>query len=252
LTDGQKQDYEIAFTHLTNNQNISAYNQFINLAQAQKKSNKIRAAILYLLAAECKTRQGKDNSNEILEAGKLFLEYGKKENSYNSKGGYLCASRCFLKAGQYDEAKKLFNKAKEIPIPQIQITRPVVIIEDSEAMVLKIKSYLEKLGYKNPQSFQTGTDGIKGCKKLISESKNPIVLLDMGLPDIDGDVVASKLLAERTDLQIVLITADEKTSKRAHKAISNGVTAFIQKPFTIEELKSALDLAEKDFVISQQ
>jgi len=76
--------------------------------------------------------------------------------------------------------------------------------------------------------------------------KNPIVLLDMGLPDMDGDVVASKLLEEKLDLQIILITADEKTTKRVYKTISSGVVAFIQKPFTIDDMKKALEIAESE------
>jgi len=109
---------------------------------------------------------------------------------------------------------------------------------------------LEKLGYKDYHHYQTGKEGIVGCKKLIADSKSPIVLLDMGLPDIDGDVVASKLLVEKLDLQIILITADEKTTERVTKTISSGVSAFIQKPFTIDEIKKAMDIAEKEYSMS--
>ena len=112
----KKQDYNLAFTHLKNNQNISAHNLFINLAEFQKKSDSIKAAILYLLAGECKTKQGKENNDELLEAGKLFLDFGKKDNSFKAKGAYLCASKCFLKVGEYDDAKKAFDHSKEFHI----------------------------------------------------------------------------------------------------------------------------------------
>jgi len=52
-------------------------------------------------------------------------------------------------------------------------------------------------------------------------------------------------------LQIILITADEKTSKRVSETISSGVAAFIQKPFTINDLKNALAVAEKECSLSQ-
>ena len=95
-------------------------------------------------------------------------------------------------------------------------------------------------------SFETGKEAIKQSQKLFKSSKNPIFLLDMGLPDIDGDVVASTILEEKPDSQIILITADEKTSKRVNKTISSGVTAFIQKPFTINDLKDAMNTAESE------
>ena len=250
MADLKKQDYNLAFTHLKNDQNISAHNLFINLAEFQKKSDSIKAAILYLLAGECKTKQGKENNSEMLEAGKLFLDFGKKDNSFKAKGAYLCASKCFLKVGEYDDAKKAFDQSKEFHISNIEILRPIVIIEDSEAVVLKLQNYLDNLGYKDYISFQTGKDGISSCKKLIQDSKNPIVLLDMGLPDMQGDTVASQLLEEKLDLQIILITADEKTSKRVSETISSGVAAFIQKPFTINDLKNALAVAEQEYSLS--
>jgi CheY-like chemotaxis protein len=251
MAEPKKQDYDLAFTHLKNDQNISAHNLFINLAEFQKKSDSIKAAILYLLAGECKTKQGKENNSEMLEAGKLFLDFGKKDNSFKAKGAYLCASKCFLKVGKYDDAKKAFDQSKEFHISNIEILRPIIIIEDSKAIVLKLQNYLDNLGYKDHISFQTGKEGISSCKKLIQDSKNPIVLLDMGLPDIPGDTVASQLLEEKLDLQIILITADEKTSKRVSETISSGVAAFIQKPFTINDLKNALAVAEKEYSLSQ-
>ncbi len=247
----KKQDYDLAFTHLRNNQNISAYNLFTNLAETKKKSDAIKSALLYVLAGECRSRQGKDNEDEILEAGKLFLNFAKKDKSYQAKGAYLCASKCFLKAGKYDDAKNAFSKSKEITSTYVSVQRPVVIIDDSKAILIKLKNYLQKLGYDDSESYETGKAGLAGCQNLIKQSKHPIVLLDMSLPDMDGDKVAEKLLAEKLDLPIIIITADEKSTKRVNKTISSGVIAFIQKPFTINELKKAIDLAESEYSLSQ-
>src|SRR3989304_3795047 len=71
----KKLDYDLAFTHLQNNQNITAYNLFLNLAENQKKIDTLKSAVLFILAGECKHRQNKDNANEILEAGKSFLNF---------------------------------------------------------------------------------------------------------------------------------------------------------------------------------
>jgi len=116
---------------------------------------------------------------------------------------------------------------------------------------MKLKNYVEKLGYSEVYVFENGKDGIKGCKKIFSENKEPVILLDMGLPDLEGDVVATKLLKEKINLQIVVITADEKTTKRVNKTISTGVSAFIQKPFTLDELKKAIDVAEAEYSLLQ-
>jgi len=133
----------------------------------------------------------------------------------------------------------------------IQVTRPIVIIDDSKAIAMKLQNYVEKLGYSEIHVFENGKDGVKGCKKLFSENKEPIVLLDMGLPDLAGDVVATTLLNDKVNLQIIVITADEKTTKRVNKTISSGVSAFIQKPFTLDELKKAIDVAESEYSLLQ-
>ena len=86
---------EIALTHLKNKQFLSAHNLFLNQAESTKKADPVKSALLYVLAAECKTRHGKDSDTEINEAGNLFLEYSKKD-SKNIKGALLCASKCFL------------------------------------------------------------------------------------------------------------------------------------------------------------
>lgn len=246
----KKPDFDLALTHLRNNQNMAAFNLLTEIANSLKKSDPVKAALSLILASECKTRQDKSSSDESMEAGKLFLAYAKKEKDYSAKSAFLCAAKCFLRAGQYDGAKDAFDKSKEFTITHTEETRPIIIVDDSKSIILKIQGYLNNLGYSNVHSFYTGNDGLAGCKKMLKS--NPIILLDMGLPDTNGDVVASKILDEKPDAQIILVTADEKTTKRVKDTISSGVLAFIQKPFTIKELKDALATAESEYAISKK
>ena len=246
-----KTSCEVALTHLKNKQFITAHNLFLDQAQSLKKSELLKSALLYMLAGECRSRQGKDSENEIKEASDLFLKYSKDKNSKNVKGALLCASKCLLSLGEFDKAKDAYQKAKTMIQTSVSITRPIVIIDDSKAIAMKLKTYAEKLGYSDVHVFENGKDGVKGCKKILSENKEPVVLLDMGLPDLEGDVVATKLLKEKVSLQIIVITADEKTTARVNKTISTGVSAFIQKPFTLDELKKAIDIAESEYSLLQ-
>ncbi|MDC8438140.1 MAG: response regulator [Candidatus Nitrosotenuis sp.] len=247
----KKPDFDLALTHLRNNQNMSAYNLLMSIAESIKKSDPIKAAISYVLASECKTRQNKDSAIESTEAGNLFSGYAKKEKDYAAKAAYLCAAKCFLRAGRYDEAKNAFEKSKNYEITDVVLEeRPIIVVDDSKAIILKLENHLENLGYKNIHVFSKGNDALKEAKKLLKS--NPIILLDMGLPDINGDVIASKILEEKPDTQIILITADEKTTKRFKDTISSGALAFIQKPFTINELKEALQTAESEYSFSKK
>jgi len=246
-----KTNCEVALTHLKNNQFITAHNLLLNQAESVKKTDYLKSALLYMLASECKTRQGKESKDEITQAANLFLTYSKSKNSKNIQGALFCASKCFLSLGEFDKAKTSYQKAKTFFSSTVESSRPIVIIDDSKAIAMKLQMYIEKLGYSEIFVYENGKTGLKGCQKLFSENKHPIVFLDMGLPDFDGDVVSAKLLNEKNDLQIIVITADEKNTKRVNKTISSGVIAYIQKPFTLDEIKKAVEIAESEYSLLQ-
>ncbi len=212
----------------------------MSLAQKEMKNPNSKACLYLILASQCKTKQGKDGKDELLEAAKLYLKIAKKGSS-NPSYAYQCAARCFLKAGQYDQAMKAFEEAKKHVRNIVEEKRPLVVVDDSPAITLRLKSYLQQLGYDDIQTATDGKGALKLVTKLIKDSQNPIVLLDMELPDMTGDVIARQLLQSKPDLSIILITADEKSTPRVRKTIGFGSTAFVQKPFTINELKNALD-----------
>lgn len=214
----------------------------MTLAENEMKREDVKAGILLLLASECKAKQGKDRNEELLQAAKFYQKMAKKEKLSTAKYAYLCAAKCFLKIGQYDDAMTAFEKAKKYVHHVTEEKKPIVVVDDSPAIALKLNDYLQKLGYKDIHTFADGKNALKSIKKLIQSSQNPIILLDMDLPGMTGDEVAKTLLELKPDLSIILITADEKTSPRVRKTIGWGSTAFIQKPFTINELKNALDV----------
>ena len=214
----------------------------MTLAENEMKREDVKAGILLLLASECKAKQGKDGNEELLQAAKFYQKMAKKEKPSTAKYAYLCAAKCFLKIGQYDDAMGAFEKAKKYVHHVAEEKKPIVVVDDSPAITLKLNDYLQKLGYKDIHTFADGKNALKSIKKLIQSSQNPIILLDMDLPGMTGDEIAKTLLELKPDLSIILITADEKTSPRVRKTIGWGSAAFIQKPFTINELKNALDV----------
>ena len=244
MEEATRQKYDLACTYLKSRQGSAAHNLFLELADKEQKKNSFLAGLFFMLAAESKIQQGKDGYDEFLQAGKSYFKLAEGSKPTDAKNAYLCAAKCFLRIGQYEVAKNSFEKSKKFVPKTVEKKRSIVVVDDSPAVIMRLRGYLEKLGYKDIHDCKTGKEAIASCKKLIDSSHDPIVLLDMGLPDIDGDVVANKLLEAKLDLPIILITADEKTSQRVHKAISLGVSAFIQKPFVIDDLKNALDTAE--------
>ena len=219
---------------------MTAHNMFMDLAQKEMKNSNYKAGLYLMLASECKSRQGKEKKDELLEAAKFYLKVAKKDKN-NSNYAYQCAARCFLRIGHYDDAMKAFEEAQKYACEVVEVKRPIVVVDDSPAIVLRLQSFLQQLGYDDIQTVTDGKSAISLISKLVKSKQNPIVLLDMDLPDLKGDIVARTLLESKPDMSIILITADEKSTPRVRKTIGFGSTAFVQKPFSINELKNALD-----------
>ena len=73
------------------------------------------------------------------------------------------------------------------------MTRPIVIIDDSEVVIMKLWNYIEKLDCPKIYIFKNGKVAIKECKIFYSKNKSPVVLLDMELPDLESDIIALSL-----------------------------------------------------------
>lgn len=68
----------------------------------------------------------------------------------------------------------------------------------------------------------------------LDTAKPALVLLDMGLPLVDGEGVAAGLRARHGEgVPIVVLTADGRAPEKARRV---GAIAFLRKPFDIEEL----------------
>ncbi len=239
--------FDLACTYMKNDQNVSAYNLLVSLAQKELKKDDLKAGLYLLLASDCKAKQGKDAKEEFETAGKYYLRIAKKNNA-ESQYAYRCAAKCLLKAGQVDLAMKASEEAKKFIPKLVEERRTIVVVDDSPAITLRLRSYLEQLGYRDIKTTDNGKGALAIVSNLLEESQNPIILLDMEMPGITGDAVAKKLLEKKPDLSIILITADEKSEPRVRKTIGFGSAAFIQKPFTINELKNALDITENNRV----
>lgn len=72
-------------------------------------------------------------------------------------------------------------------------------------------------------------------------SKFDLVVMDVGMPDMSGLLLAEKLMRIRSDIPIVLLTgADEQTRTRAR---ASGIRWFGMKPVSIIELTQTVENA---------
>jgi FixJ family two-component response regulator len=97
--------------------------------------------------------------------------------------------------------------------------------------------YLPQVGF-NPLLFSSSQELLPFDK--LSESG--CVLLDNSLPDMSGLDVQKKLSARGEKLPIVFMSGDSRF-KDVVTAIQGGAVGFLEKPFPLAELKTAIDEA---------
>ena len=108
----------------------------------------------------------------------------------------------------------------------------VLIVEDFEDTRFLMRLELEKRGFR---VFEA-TDGEQGVA-LAAQEHPDIVLMDIGLPNIDG-IEATRLIrndSSMRDVLIVALTAHHETEYRA-QALAAGCDAYLTKPIDFDWL----------------
>lgn len=105
----------------------------------------------------------------------------------------------------------------------------ILLIEDEENIRSFISTALKKQDYKFTTAA-TGQDGLHLCASLCPD----VILLDLGLPDMDGMEVIQKL-REWSSTPIIVISARSHEQEKA-KALDLGADDYITKPFSTIEL----------------
>lgn len=105
----------------------------------------------------------------------------------------------------------------------------ILFIEDEKNILTFVSAILKKHNYK-VLTASTGAEGIQ----LINSNCPDLILLDLGLPDMDGQLIIPTV-REWTNCPIIVISA--RTNEREKvKALDYGADDYITKPFGTSEL----------------
>jgi DNA-binding response OmpR family regulator len=83
-----------------------------------------------------------------------------------------------------------------------------------------------------------GSDAL--CK--LEDREFDLVILDRAMPDMTGDEVAVRIRAKKPGMPIVLVTGLGDLMKQSGEKLA-GVDVILSKPFSLDELKSAMGQA---------
>jgi len=115
----------------------------------------------------------------------------------------------------------------------------ILVVEDDNIF----SSYLKKLLSYNGYSIQLARNGQEALRH-ISRENTDLVLLDIGLPDMDGRQLLKKIGSDAPDTPVILMTGDASIES-ATDALKNGAYDFLAKPLEPNKLfitlQNALD-----------
>lgn len=112
----------------------------------------------------------------------------------------------------------------------------ILVVEDDNAIKNLISTTLETQNYK----FNTATTGAQAITEAISQSHD-VILLDLGLPDMDGVSIIKKIRSW-SNVPIIVISARSEDEDKI-EALDAGADDYLTKPFSIEELLARVRVA---------
>ena len=102
----------------------------------------------------------------------------------------------------------------------------VLVVEDDPGIATQLVRGLERAGY-SADSVALGAEALR-------RPASDVVLLDLGLPDLDGIDVCRRLRAD-SDAAIIVVTARSEEADRV-LALDEGADDYLVKPFGLAEL----------------
>jgi len=110
----------------------------------------------------------------------------------------------------------------------------ILVVEDDANLNRQIKEALEEAGY----VVDTATDGEEGHYLGDSEPYDCVVL-DIGLPQMDGISVLKRWREDGRTMPVLILTARDRWSDKV-SGIDAGADDYVAKPFHIEEILARL------------
>lgn len=114
------------------------------------------------------------------------------------------------------------------------MNKPVIlVVEDDHAIKNLITTTLETQDYK----FHTAVNGRQAILEAVSQHPD-IILLDLGLPDMDGVEIIKKIRSW-SNIPIIVISARSEDRDKID-ALDAGADDYLTKPFSVQELLARL------------
>ncbi len=115
----------------------------------------------------------------------------------------------------------------------------ILLVEDDLPLAQSLRTALQKAGYA-VNHVDKGHSALNAIKIELPD----IVILDIGLPDLDGITVLKSLRKTHKTLSVLLLTARDSVEDKV-AGLDNGADDYLAKPFEMSELLARLRVLER-------
>jgi two-component system, cell cycle sensor histidine kinase and response regulator CckA len=114
----------------------------------------------------------------------------------------------------------------------------ILIVEDEALTVLALKDELTDLGYEIAGDASTAANALRGAE----DHRADLVLMDIQLDGGISGIAAAAAIRGHLDIPVVFLTA-HASAETVARAVESGAFAYLLKPYTVPELKAAIEIA---------
>ena len=115
----------------------------------------------------------------------------------------------------------------------------LLLVEDDQPLADSLRQALQKTGY-----AVNHVDNGNSALHTLKVERPDILILDIGLPDIDGISVLKKLRVSDKTLPVLLLTARDSVDEKV-AGLDSGADDYLAKPFEMSELVARLRVLER-------
>lgn len=117
----------------------------------------------------------------------------------------------------------------------------ILIVEDDGRISELIRRTIAMTGHRGLTAF-TGREALS----VLEKTNIDLILLDIGLPDMDGFTLMKRISQDYADTPVICVTARDEVPDRV-KGLKGGAEDYIVKPFAMEELLARINVVLRRF-----
>ena len=115
----------------------------------------------------------------------------------------------------------------------------ILVVDDEPAIVRFLSASLESQGY-----LVSAASDARTALDMVRRGAADLLVLDLGLPDMDGLDVVKRIRESGATLPIIILSSREKESAKV-EALDRGADDYVTKPFGVDELLARIRAAQR-------